>query len=183
MNNQTVSTRQARGAVLRCVQSALVVSVLSAGMITAPSFATEPGSTAAPFALPGLNRQVKLEDFRGKLVYLDFWASWCGPCRRSFPWMNDMQSRYGAQGLQIVGLNVDANRADAVGFLEAVPAMFTVGFDPEGAVAATYGIKGMPSSILIGPDGKVVAMHAGFNDADKLQLERLIKQNLPVAAK
>ena len=65
-------------------------------------------------------------------VLVDFWASWCGPCRQSFPWMNAMQAKYGARGLQIVAVNVDAKRADADKFLEQVPASFSIAFDSQG---------------------------------------------------
>ncbi|WP_235953644.1 TlpA family protein disulfide reductase [Noviherbaspirillum galbum] len=134
---------------------------------------------AAPFDVPGSGGQVRLADFRGKLVYLDFWASWCGPCRRSFPWMSQMQARYGARGLRILALNVDARRDAALAFMSDVPAQFTIGFDPAGKVAAAYGIKGMPTSVLISPDGKVMAMHAGFSDADKTEMEELFRRHLP----
>jgi thiol-disulfide isomerase/thioredoxin len=157
---------------------ALAAFLAAATLSAVPSVAAEPGSVAAPFEVPGVNGPLKLSAYRGKLVYLDFWASWCGPCRRSFPWMSRLQARYGAQGLQVLAVNLDAKHADAVDFLSAMPVNFAVGFDPEGKVAMSYGVQGMPSSVLIGPDGKVVAMHAGFNEADKAGLEKLISQNL-----
>ena len=109
-------------------------------------------------------------DLKGKVVYLDFWASWCGPCRQSFPWMNELQRELGARGLVVVAVNVDHERSDANRFLASYPADFRVLFDPEGKLAERYKVGGMPTSFLIGRDGKIVAAHAGFKqkDADAL---------------
>lgn len=147
-------------------------------LCAASAQALEKGAPAPQFDLQGLDGAVKLAKLQGKVVYVDFWASWCGPCRQSFPWMNEMQAKYGARGLQIVGVNVDANSADARQFLAATPARFTIGFDPQGATPRSYGIKGMPSSVLIGPDGKVLLEHSGFRDADRAELEAKIQSAL-----
>jgi len=129
---------------------------------------------AAPFDLPG----ARLADLRGKVVYLDFWASWCGPCRKSFPWMNALQQRHAKAGLQVVAINLDEKREDAAAFLASVPAGFTIAYDPAGATARAYGIKGMPSSALIGRDGQLLWMHSGFNEADKDKLEQQVRAAL-----
>jgi thiol-disulfide isomerase/thioredoxin len=103
-----------------------------------------------------------LGQYRGKVVYLDFWASWCEPCRKAFPWMNAMQKAYGERGLVIIAVNVDTERKDADRFLKAVPASFQVIYDPTGALAQQYQLSRMPSSFIIGPDGHVAAHHEGF---------------------
>jgi thiol-disulfide isomerase/thioredoxin/cytochrome c553 len=144
------------------------------------ALALEPGQAAPAFSLNGPAGAVKLEQYQGKLVYIDFWASWCGPCRQSFPWMNEMQARYGAQGLQVVGINVDARTDDARSFLNSTPASFVIAFDPSGTAPRNYGVKGMPSSVLIGPDGKVLYEHSGFRPADRNVLEARIKTALGV---
>ncbi|MDQ2822844.1 MAG: TlpA family protein disulfide reductase [Pseudomonadota bacterium] len=143
-----------------------------------PAYTLETGTPAPAFTLSGPDGPVKLDQYRGKLVYVDFWASWCGPCRQSFPWMNEMQARYGSQGLQIVGINVDAKSDDARNFLSTTPARFAIAFDPSGATPRAYGVKGMPSSVLIGPDGKVLYEHSGFRAADREALESRIKTAL-----
>lgn len=145
---------------------------------TAQASALEPGKPAPGFQLSGLDGAVKLENYQGKLVYLDFWASWCGPCRESFPWMNEMQAKYGAQGLQVIGINLDTRPEDGRSFLATTPARFVVAFDPSGAAPRNYGIKGMPSSVLIGADGKVLFEHSGFRAADRAELENKIKSAL-----
>lgn len=142
--------------------------------------ALDKGAAAPQFDLPGRDGTVQLARYQGKLVYVDFWASWCGPCRQSFPWMNEMQARYGARGLQVVGVNVDANSADAARFLAETPARFPVAFDAAGTTPRAYGIKGMPSSVLVGPDGKVLFVHAGFKESDRAELEKVIQNALGV---
>jgi cytochrome c biogenesis protein CcmG, thiol:disulfide interchange protein DsbE len=161
--------------------AAAAAAIATALLVAQPaSAAVVPGQPAPAFELPGTAGAVRLEQYQGKLVYLDFWASWCGPCRHSFPWMNDMQAKYGAQGLQVVGINVDAKTDDARNFLAATPARFVVAFDPAGAAPRQYGIKGMPSSVLIGPDGKVLFEHSGFREADRAELESRIRAALGV---
>lgn len=143
-----------------------------------PSLALTVGEAAPAFELPGNSGVVTLSSLKGKVVYVDFWASWCGPCKQSFPWLNDMQSKYGAKGFQIVGVNVDAKTADAKTFLTEVPAKFTVAYDDKGVTPKQFGIKGMPSSVLIDATGKVLLQHTGFRDSDKAQLEQAIQQAL-----
>jgi cytochrome c biogenesis protein CcmG, thiol:disulfide interchange protein DsbE len=151
---------------------------LALGFSVTMASALDVGQQAPDFDLPGRQGAVKLSDYKGKTIYLDFWASWCGPCKQSFPWMNEMHTKYAAQGFAVVGINVDAKQSDATSFLEQTPAKFDVVFDSKGVSPRTYGIKGMPSSVLIGPDGKVLALHAGFKDEERGALEDKIKSAL-----
>jgi thiol-disulfide isomerase/thioredoxin len=141
--------------------------------------ATDAGQPAPNLALPDAQGSVvALDTLRGKVVYVDFWASWCGPCRRSFPWMNEMQQKYGGKGLAIVAVNVDKKRADANKFLAQIPASFPVVFDEAGASPAAFGVKGMPSSYLIDARGNVAFVERGFVDASRVELEDRIKSLL-----
>ena len=149
-----------------------------AALLGLPALAVEVNQAAPEFDLPGRLAAVKLSDYKGKTVYLDFWASWCGPCKQSFPWMNDMQSRYGAKGLRVVGINVDQKTDEAKAFLKDNAASFDVAFDQGGKTPKAYAIKGMPTSVLIGPDGKVLSVHSGFKDEQRDELEQQIKQAL-----
>src|ERR1700678_2087156 len=89
-----------------------------------------------------------LNAYRGKVVYLDFWASWCGPCKQSFPWMETMKRTYAGQGLEVIAVDLDGDRADADRFLAQFHPTFDVRFDPEGELAEAYKVQGMPSSVL-----------------------------------
>lgn len=136
--------------------------------------AFEKGDKAADFTLPGRQGIVQLSDKAGSVVYLDFWASWCGPCRQSFIWMNQMQAQYRSKGFQVLAVNLDARTDDAMKFLAAVPADFTVAFDSKGQTPRVYGVKGMPTSFLIDRSGKVIMRHVGFRPADREELEKQI---------
>ncbi len=150
---------------------ALSFAVLS---YAGPALALKPGDVTPPVSLTGPQGPVSLADLRGKVVYLDFWASWCVPCRKSFPWMGEMQRKYGAKGFSVLAVNVDAKPEDANRFLAETPAGFPIAFDPKAESPKAYGIKGMPSSVLVGPDGRVIATHSGFRDEDRATLEAAI---------
>ena len=119
-----------------------------------------------------------LQPVEGRVLWVDFWASWCVPCRRSFPWLNSMHRKYGPEGLQIIAVNLDKDRALADAFLAEVPAEFALRFDPAGALAKQYGVQAMPSSFLIDLDGNVLATHAGFRTADTADYEQAITDAL-----
>jgi cytochrome c biogenesis protein CcmG/thiol:disulfide interchange protein DsbE len=153
----------------------LRICVLAALVSGAPAWAVEAGDKAPALSLPTAKGDtVALEQLRGKVVYVDFWASWCGPCRRSFPFMNEMQAKYGPRGFTVVGVNVDKKRADADRFLAQVPATFTIVFDETGATPSAWAVKGMPSSYLVDGAGKVVFVERGFTDEHKAALEQRI---------
>jgi thiol-disulfide isomerase/thioredoxin len=164
-------------AVKKIMNRGLLVALalgLSVGMSS--GFAAD---VAAPeFELPTAAGNISLAQYKGKVVYLDFWASWCGPCKQSFPWMNSMQEKYQSQGLQVIAINLDANKDDATSFLAGNPAKFTVAFDAKGLTPRAYGVKGMPTSYLIDRDGKVILQHMGFNTADREKLELKIQSLL-----
>jgi thiol-disulfide isomerase/thioredoxin len=114
----------------------------------------------------------------GKVVWLDFWASWCTPCRHSFPWMNAMQHKYGKDGFTIVAVNLDQDRAAADAFLAATPAQFTLQFDPAGALARQFDVEAMPSSYLLDRTGRIVVRHLGFKESKEPEYEAAIRAAL-----
>jgi len=133
-------------------------------------------SEQAPnFKLNGQKNQIELNGYRGKIVYLDFWASWCQPCRKSFAWMNKMQSLYAEEGLTVIAINLDESRTNADKFLQQIPANFKVAFDPKGNTAEVYNVKAMPSSYLIDKNGELVFSNLGFRGNDEVALENKIR--------
>jgi len=116
-----------------------------------------------------------LDSYRGRVVYLDFWASWCAPCRQSFPWMQTMHDAYAQQGLTIIAVNLDINRADAERFLQQYKPQFNVRYDSRGAAAARYRIPGMPTSILIDRHGVTRFTHVGFRPIDRGEYENELR--------
>lgn len=131
----------------------------------------------APAAKAG-DTELSLADYEGKVIVLDFWASWCGPCRRSFPWLNAMHSKYEERGLVVIGVNLDASREDAAEFLEEYPANFRIHFDTDAALAVAYGVEAMPSSYVIGRDGELRATHHGFKVKEQSEYEAILTEAL-----
>ena len=115
---------------------------------------------------------------KGQVVVIDFWASWCTPCRRSIPWLNQMRAKYGERGLVVIGVNVDKDGEDAARFLREVPIDFAVVYDPAGELAARYGVEGMPSTYVYSRDGDLVARHLGFQNAKRPEYEALLERLL-----
>lgn len=116
--------------------------------------------------------------WRGQWVYLDFWASWCAPCRLSFPWMNQLHREWAPKGLQIVAINLDSQRDKAMQFLQRHPTQFTVLWDPAGHSAKAYDVQAMPMSYLIDPQGHIVSAHRGFTEASARATEMDLRKRL-----
>lgn len=144
-----------------------------------PLLALLPISLMTPAQAEGLD----LSAYRGKVVYLDFWASWCAPCRLSFPWMNDVQQSYAREGLVVIGVNVDHDRALADAFLRSSSPAFKIVYDPNGDIAGKYDFRDMPTSVLIGRDGRVHFTHDGFFPAKEgsyvADIAALLNQKAP----
>lgn len=153
-------------------------TAIFAGLLLVLGSRASAAEPAPDFAIPSKAGVVTLLDLRGRVVYLDFWASWCAPCRKSFPWMNEMAAKYGDQGLEIVSINLDKERALAEEFLRQVPAKFAVIYDPAGRLAEQYRLIGMPTSYLIDRRGEVRHHHVGFHTSKQGTYESEIQQLL-----
>jgi thiol-disulfide isomerase/thioredoxin len=119
-------------------------------------------------------QNVTLEALKGKVVYLDFWASWCGPCALSFPFMSDVAKKHKAEGLELVAVSVDESREEAEAFLSTHPTDFTVVHDPNGECPKAYGLETMPTSYLIDRKGNLREVHRGFSNSDRQELDKAI---------
>ena len=147
---------------------------------SAPGLGAAPAAELAPAIelLASDGQPVLAEGARWRLLYLDFWASWCGPCKLSFPWMNDMHQRHAAAGLRIVAVGLDKRDADAQRFLQQAPARFALAMDPGAESAKRLNVQVMPTSLLITPDRRIVYLHRGFRLEDGPELEGRIKAAL-----
>jgi len=137
-------------------------------LLTLSSYANE-AKLDAPQQLSQLIKQ-----HEGQVIYVDFWASWCVPCRKSFPWMNTMQQRFKDKGFTVISINVDTDVMLANEFLVNNPANFPVIFDQQALLAKQYDLLGMPSSYLYASDGKLMATHVGFFNDKKPHYEAQI---------
>lgn len=147
------------------MRHAMLLTLLLGALYLLPSAP----DAAIPRALAGVE---------GKVLLVDFWASWCTPCRRSFPWMNEMHEKYREQGLTIVAVNVDRERGAAEEFLRETPARFQLHYDPDGELAEEFGVEAMPTSYLLDSAGNVLARHLGFKLAKAPEYEALIREAL-----
>ncbi len=134
---------------------------------------------APAFNLPTADGTVSLDSLRGRVVYVDFWASWCVPCKQSFPWMKTLNDRYAAKGLVIVAINLDKDRDAAESFLLKYPAPFRVAFDPSGKTAKAFKVWGMPTSYIVSATGTILSTHPGFDPKRASAIESEIAAALP----
>jgi len=152
--------------------------------ITAHSaFAIEEGDLAPVFALPDIvegNPAISLEDLRGKTVYVDFWASWCAPCLRSMPLINELYNKYQDQDqdFEVIAINVDDPIEDGQDFLLDTPLDFLIAADTDNTVLNRFEVTGMPTSFLIDKEGVVRMVHMGFRGNDIEIIEAAITQLL-----
>jgi thiol-disulfide isomerase/thioredoxin len=153
--------------------------------LLSPIRAATVGDIAPDISLPGLRAEdgtgtINLADFRGKVVYLDFWASWCAPCVVSIPLLNELQNKHTALGsaFAVVAINVDSDPADGKDFLLDEPVQYKVLSDPTGITPKLFGVKGMPTSYLLDKEGKVHLVHEGFKRSDIDMIEAEIQKLL-----
>ncbi len=149
---------------VRCIATAGFFALLSIGVTHA--------------AVTDISSAPLIQSAKGKVVLLDFWASWCAPCRKSFPWMNALQKKYGAQGLTVIAVNMDSDKQLAAEFLQTTPAQFRIEYDPKGDLATRLEVSAMPTSFLLDRNGKIVRQHAGFREAQQAAREQEIEQLL-----
>lgn len=133
---------------------------------------------APDFSLKGTSKTVRLSDYKGQVVYLDFWASWCKPCRKSFPFMNELHKKYRKKGLKVIGVNLDTDYKDAQKFLKKSSAKFIIAYDPKGITPEKYRVTVMPTSYLIDRNGQILNIHKGFKDSSKDKVEAKIQKAL-----
>ena len=131
------------------------------------------GATGVAPAAPDfrlMNRaggETTLAGLRGQVVMINFWASWCGPCRQEFPALDQIYAKYKPMGFTLVGINVESEKADAERFLGTQKVSFPILFDPQNAVSGSYGVKAMPTTVLIDRQGRVRWQHMAYKPGDE----------------
>ena len=156
----------------------LIIAWLAA--FSASVLSAEIGDTAPPFSLKSISGSgwVDLDSEPEKILYIDFWASWCGPCKLSFPSMIKLKKLFKDEPFEIIAISVDTDLRAADKFLDSYEINFQVALDLDGAVAEKYALPGMPSSFLLDRDKKVIATHKGFRKSDFAKIKKEIKEAL-----
>jgi len=150
--------------------TALVLGI-GAGMalpLTAAAVAIAPGNPAPAFQLPAMSGgPLGLDKLRGQVVLINFWASWCGPCRQEMPLLDSIYRKYNKLGFTLIGVNVEPDKAAAEAWLKQTPVTFPVLFDSKSTVSQLYSVSGMPTTVFIDRKGNVRAMHVSYNPGDE----------------
>jgi cytochrome c biogenesis protein CcmG/thiol:disulfide interchange protein DsbE len=157
--------------------------ILIASLFFGPSFfaySADLGETAPAFSLKSISgpEPVELESQTEKILYIDFWASWCGPCKLSFPSMIKLKELFKDDPFEIIAISVDADSESAKKFLDSYKINFKVALDSAGVAAEKYALPGMPSSYLLDQDRKVIAKHKGFRKSDFTKIKEEIEEAL-----
>lgn len=159
----------------------LIRSTAFAATLAVTSLVGASSSLAPSFALPSRSGDmVSLDKLKGQVVMLNFWASWCGPCRQEMPLLDQMHKRYSSLGFTLLGVNVEANTRDAEKWLTQTPVTFPVLFDKENKVSKLYDVNAMPSTVFIDRKGNVRYLHRGYKNGDESeylnQIRALLKE-------
>ncbi|MDP2793822.1 MAG: TlpA disulfide reductase family protein [Sulfurisoma sp.] len=158
------------------------LALLIAGLLVWGAAIAEPSPLADPqlvlTPLGGARTAIEARQLQGKVVYVDFWASWCVPCRASFPWLEELHRKHQARGLVILGINKDQEPGGADKFLARYPVSFPLLQDPGDKLAKGFAVRGMPSAYLIDRRGNIRHTHVGFRQESTAELERMLVELL-----
>ena len=144
------------------------------------SLALSEGDKAPVFKAKALSGSgvIDLRSYRGKVVYLDFWASWCGPCRKSLPELNKLRAELAGKGFEVVAVNLDEQASDGLNFLKKIPVDYPVASDSSGTLPEAYGVEAMPTSYIIDKEGVIREVHAGYREGDITEIKSKVLQLL-----
>ena len=144
---------------------AVIVAVLT---LSLPALAGPTGGPAPTFTLASrAGRDVSLAQYKGQVVMLNFWASWCGPCRQEMPLLESIYRKYGKMGFTMIGVNVEPDSNAANEWLKATPVSFPILYDRDSKVSKLFDVAGMPSSVIIDRTGKLRVLHRGYKPGDE----------------
>jgi peroxiredoxin len=153
----------------RCILALLLLLTPTALAVTA----TGP---AANFTLKSAGGEnIRLSEYRGQVVLINFWASWCGPCRQEMPHLDAIHQKYAALGFTVFGVNVEQNRTLADKVLRDIPVTFPILFDDDNLVSQLYDVDAMPVTLLVDRDGEIRFMHKGYKPGYEQQYEQQVR--------
>lgn len=145
-----------------------IVAVAAALAIAMPVLAGTAGGPAPQFNLASRDgKDVNLTQYHGQVVMINFWASWCGPCRQEMPLLESIYKKYNKLGFTLLGVNVEPDSKAAEDWLKATPVSFPILFDKDSKVSKLYEVAGMPSTVIIDRAGKVRVLHRGYKPGDE----------------
>lgn len=154
-----------------------IFSVILSVLLAATVHASELEGPAPDFTLKSnQGKNIRLQELRGHVVMLNFWASWCGPCRQEMPLLDELYQRYKPAGFVLLGVNADADIEEANKLLEEIPVSFPVVYDTSGKVSEAFKVDAMPTTIFIDRDGQMRFLHRGYKAGDEAEYKKLIKQ-------
>lgn len=156
---------------------AAVLAVAASLPMVAAAAADATGKPAADFTLKATSgKNLRLAEQRGDVVMINFWATWCGPCRQEMPLLEKLHGKYKDLGFTLLGINVEADPSGMAKYLKDVPVTFPILRDGENKVAKLYGVDGMPSTVIIDRNGTVRFIHRGYKPGYEQKYEQQIKQ-------
>ena len=120
--------------------------------------------------------EFRLSDYRGNIVVVNFWASWCGPCREEMPLLNELHKKYEPLGFTVLGVNVEEDARNARGFLKNFPVDFPVVLDNKNQVSKKYNVIAMPTTVVVDRDGNVRFLHKGYKSGDEEKYRKMVKK-------
>ena len=154
----------------------LTLPALILGSLLAAASGANAPQPAPDFALPAREgADVRLSELKGQVVMINFWATWCGPCRQEMPLLQQLQSKYEPLGFTLLGVNVENDSAAAQAWLKGVPVSFPILFDRKNEVAERFGVQGMPSTVFVDREGKVRYVHRGYKPGDEAKYADMIR--------
>jgi peroxiredoxin len=158
------------------MRHAILAAILAISTVLTPVARAAAPAPAPDFTLPARDGgNVRLSDLRGQVVMINFWATWCGPCRQEMPLLQQIQAKYEPLGFTLVGINVEPDSAAAMTWLKQVSVSFPILFDQKNVVAEQFGVQGMPSSVFVDRAGNVRYVHRGYQPGDEAKYADMVR--------
>lgn len=157
------------------------LTFVTLGLLSAQAFSLNVDDNVPSFSLPAIQNvgdskkaSASIHDYRGKVVYVDFWASWCAPCLKSLPILDGLRTKYKTKGFEVLAINLDKNTDDAFNFLNKNPVGYPILSDTKGKMPEEFKVKGMPTAYILDRSGVIKYIHRGFKSKDKAKIEQVI---------